>query len=55
MYNHYNSLALKIADGDQQKADYILNCSVYEFYYRYKNIQDFIAWKNEQSKPKPEH
>lgn len=54
MYNHYNGLALKLADGDQQKADYILNCSVYEFYFRYRNIQEFITWKNENSKPKTE-
>ncbi|WP_343643968.1 hypothetical protein [Chryseobacterium sp.] len=52
MYNHYTGLALKLTDGDQQKADYILNCSVYDFYYRYKSIQEFMAWKNENSKPK---
>ncbi|WP_153816343.1 hypothetical protein [Chryseobacterium viscerum] len=49
MYQHFTGLSLKLADGDQQKADYILDCSVYEFYYRYKNIQEFITWKNKST------
>lgn len=34
------------SDGDQQKADYLFNCNVFEYYYRVKNFNTFVEEKN---------
>lgn len=43
-----------MAEGDIQKADYILNTTAPEFYYRMERRNHFVKQRNEAMKiPKP--
>ena len=44
----FNVPAMDMAGGDFQKADYILDCSYWEFHYR---LEQFNAW-NKREKEK---
>lgn len=46
----FNESALRRADGNQQKADYLLDCSYFEWYYRIAMYNNFVNWKNEEIK-----
>lgn len=39
-----------MAQGDQQKADYLLDCTWYEFYHRQDNHRRYVEWYNAEMK-----
>jgi hypothetical protein len=39
-----------MAQGDVQKADYLLNCSWYEYCYRKDNYRKYVDWYNKEVK-----
>lgn len=43
-------MALRSCDGDFGKADYMLNCSVFEFYSRVIARRRYVEWHNEKIK-----
>jgi hypothetical protein len=52
LYDGYTQTAMKYCDGDTQKADYFLDTSFYQYFYRLKQSKEFNEWKVEQMKPK---
>jgi len=36
--------ALQATEGDQMKADYMLNCKVMEYYWRLVNRKKYVDW-----------
>lgn len=50
MVDGYRGGALRMADGDFIKSDYILNCSIAEYYTRVKDYKHFSDWKKEAMK-----
>lgn len=50
LYFSYADLALKICEGDMQRADYFQDCGVFEFYYRIQTHNRYVHWHNEQVK-----
>lgn len=50
LYHSYTDNALKIAEGDFIKSDYILNCSAYEYFYRLRAYNAFVEWNNKKLK-----
>lgn len=52
LYDSYRQTALRFCKGDMQKADYFLDTSVYEYFYRIVQENKYIEWHNENMKPK---
>ena len=53
MNDYYYSVtqdALIMCQGDVQKADYMLDCSWYEYMYRRENFKRYSEWYAEQVK-----
>ena len=44
LYEDYTHQALIMAQGDVQKADYLLDCTWYEYLYRKKSYQKYNEW-----------
>jgi len=38
------------AEGDQQQADYLANCTYFEYYYRILNYNEWLDKRNEAIK-----
>ena len=51
-HDSFFGAAMKYNEGDTEKADYFLNCSVYEFYYRILQKINYYDWIEEQRKNK---
>ncbi|WP_165806557.1 hypothetical protein [Chitinophaga parva] len=52
VYWDINHEALVMAQGDIQKADYLLDCTWYEYFTRREQMGDYVEWYNEQMKAK---
>lgn len=50
LYDSYRQMALRHCQGDTQKAEYYLDTSVYMYYYRLVQSNEYITWHNEQIK-----
>ena len=42
LYDNVADSCLRRAEGDQQKADYLFDCSYFEYYYRIRNYNRYI-------------
>lgn len=42
LYDGVAMSCLKRAKGDQQKADYLFDCSYFEYYYRIMNFNQYV-------------
>lgn len=51
-YDSFFGTAMKFSDGDTQKADYFLDCTVNQFYYRVQQKINYFEWMKEQNKAK---
>lgn len=49
-YAAFTDSCMRRAEGDQQKADYLFNCSYWEYYYRMMSHNQYVEWHNEQAK-----
>jgi hypothetical protein len=50
LYEKTNQSCLVRAQGDQQKADYLMNCGYFEYYYRILQYNKYCDWHAEQLK-----
>lgn len=41
---------MRYAEGDVQRADYFLDCSVYEYFFRVKSKKEYYEWLRESHK-----
>lgn len=47
-YQSFAQSTLRRADGDQQKADYLMDCGYWEYFWRIVQYNQFIEAKNKQ-------
>ncbi|WP_346318194.1 hypothetical protein [Chitinophaga sp. YIM B06452] len=50
LYTGYSQQALVMAQGDFEKADYLLNCSWFEYMYRRDQHRRYQEWYEKQMK-----
>lgn len=51
LYDSFNSIAYKYAkDGSHIEAEDFMDCTVYEFYWRMVQKQNYIEWHNNNIK-----
>lgn len=50
VYRDINHEALVMAQGDMQKADYLLDCTWYEYFTRREQMGDYVEWHNAEMK-----
>lgn len=49
-YATFTNSCLYRADGNQQLADYLFDCSYFEYYYRMLGYNNYVKRKNEEIK-----
>lgn len=52
IYNNITDGALRRCSGDVEKADYLMNCTYFEYYWRLKGLNSYGEWMSEQMKKK---
>ena len=52
MYESFTLNALKISEGDQQKADYFLDTETFNYFYRLDNRNKYVDWFNKEQTKK---
>jgi len=50
LYNGFVDNALKATSGDYQKAEHLMDCSYFEYYYRLSRINVYATYMIEKSK-----
>ncbi len=48
--SNYTDSCLRRAQGNQQAADYLMDCGYFEYYYRVVKYNEYVKWHNEQMK-----
>ena len=50
LYDNVMSSALKLTSGNMREADYVIDCSYFEYYYRIAMLNQYGEWMEKQMK-----